>query len=127
MERQRDAYSSKIDQWITDDHIIIPLAANWQRIAKSGERCAASTCDIEELKKDFDAHGYCLIADALSPDQVAALKGALFAAREENFQTAFRELGASEPVTVDGLNRRDFFEPARGLEDYAQVAAGPHT
>lgn len=32
------------------------------------------TRDIQELKKDFDAHGYCLIADALSPEQVAALK-----------------------------------------------------
>jgi hypothetical protein len=52
---------------------------------------------------------------------------ARYAAREANFQQAFREIGAPDQVTVDGLTRAELFETARGLEDYAEVAGGSAT
>ena len=32
------------------------------------------TTDLDQLKADLDEHGYCIVADALSPDEVTALR-----------------------------------------------------
>ena len=32
------------------------------------------TTDLEQLKADLDEHGYCIVADALSPEEVTALR-----------------------------------------------------
>ena len=32
------------------------------------------TTDLDQLKADLDGHGYCIVADALSPDEVTALR-----------------------------------------------------
>ena len=32
------------------------------------------TTDLDQLKADLDEHGYCIVADALSPDEATALR-----------------------------------------------------
>ena len=91
------------------------------------------TKDLTVAKRNLDEHGYCLIADALSPQQVADLKARIEqqAAGEQNAGIAFRDGGHGQndlddngqylsnrgenfKETGGGVNQRVFFLVNKG-------------
>jgi ectoine hydroxylase-related dioxygenase (phytanoyl-CoA dioxygenase family) len=83
----------------------------------SAERASAvpslpqPTRDVAQLKRDLDLHGYCLVAEALTRDQIARLLDRI----QEQARGEQRLLGTTRDpsfVSVDNLlNKGDVFQP----------------
>ncbi|GAB4200735.1 MAG: hypothetical protein Tsb002_37010 [Wenzhouxiangellaceae bacterium] len=73
------------------------------------------TTDLDVAKSDLDKHGYCLVADALTPEQVEVLRTRLLEQSEAEIErgTAFR----------DGGNRQDLLDQSGQFKSH-QVIAG---
>lgn len=81
------------------------------------ESLPVATRDLEQARRDLDRFGYCLIADALSPDELAAARKRLTqqAAAEIEHGIAFRDGGKGQSVTdPHGQLRVDAFTEAAG-------------
>jgi ectoine hydroxylase-related dioxygenase (phytanoyl-CoA dioxygenase family) len=60
----------------------------------------ALTTDLEQAKRDFEEHGYCLVANALTPEEVKA-------ARDRLIEVAFEEAEAGTAfIDGGGANQR---------------------
>ena len=75
------------------------------------------TDDLAQAREDLSRHGYCLIANALSAEELETARGRLVeqAAAEERLGLSFRDGGADQRMADDyGRMRDDAFTQANG-------------
>jgi ectoine hydroxylase-related dioxygenase (phytanoyl-CoA dioxygenase family) len=99
----------------------------------SVKQLPAPTLDVEVAKRDMDDHGYALVADALTPEQMSAMNDRLF----EQTRGETKAMGGSLDVDDDSssaalgsiLNKgavwRDLIDPASDVHQIVEHAFTP--